>query len=99
MRPWGRVSGTPREGSSHPPPYLYLEVREHGGRLRRAGPFLRPWAVRLLLALRAGERAVREEGGLRRAGGVRGRPPGPPQADGRVPREGGAGARPQEGQD
>src|SRR6266540_2793192 len=61
--------------------------------MRRAGPRLRWTAVLLLLALRADERSVRAEGGLRRprrigSGEARAAPP-----DCRVPSPGRAGVR------
>src|SRR5207245_5427591 len=61
--------------------------------MRCEGADVRAETLPVLLALRAGARSVSEEGGLHRAGGRRAGPPGASPADGRVPREGGAGDR------
>src|SRR5438132_14087935 len=61
--------------------------------MRRSGSRLRRATVLLLLALRADERTVGEEGGLHRSRGLGVRPVRSPAPDGRLPPEGGAGIR------
>src|SRR5947208_12725594 len=61
--------------------------------MRRSCSRLRRTAVLLLLALRADERTVGEEGGLHRSRGLGVRPVRSPAPDGRLPPEGGAGIR------
>src|SRR6266550_9237095 len=61
--------------------------------MRRSCARLRRTAVLLLLALRADERTVGEEGGLHRSRGLGVRPVRSPAPDGRLPPEGGAGIR------
>src|SRR5213592_1630560 len=62
--------------------------------MRRPCSRFRRTAVLLLLALRAGQRSVDPEGGLRGPRGLREGEVGSPPSDGRLPSEGGTGVRP-----
>src|SRR6266545_2023111 len=66
---------------------------KHRDRMRCPSPRIRRTTVLLLLALRADERSVRPQGGLRGSRRLRGGEGGSPPPDGRLPPEGGTGVR------